>query len=1224
MPGIPSKPNNIPLASSLPKVSFRKVPPHEALLFHISPGIIDSHALPFGYNDGSEYVKPHHYIRYVEPIEGDLKKQVEYDMDEQDQEWLDALNYDRRKDGLDTISYETFEIILDQLEKEWFDLMKRVPPKARHGAGTDTARADDDDTDSEDGEDSKCAICDDGECENSNAIVFCDGCNLAVHQDCYGIPYIPEGQWLCRKCTVSPDRAVSCILCPHEGGAFKQTTTGKWAHLLCAMWIPETGVSNPVYMEPIDSVERIPKARWKLQCYLCRYRMGACIQCDNRSCFTAFHVTCARKAGLLFRTERTRVSHHLYDESDGSDDEGAEVLRACCHRHMPVDMRDQFKVDFGRQAAIDDDRSETSYRASPFVSSRTRELSVESGFGAPLISVSRRSSIVGSHDGAAATSDARSTSKSARAYKKSFKAGPPLVPAYIANRVLEYITRIHLRKKTTAVQLIARYWSLKREARRGAPLLKRLHLEPWTASSQNKEQTDAQKLKKLNFLRSIRGDLERVRMLVEQVRKREKEKLRQAQEIRNSLVEPILFPFHADLRAAIAKFEAVDRYGFFARPVSKVDVPDYYDIVKEPMDWTAIKDKIANKIYENVQEMRQDVLKIASNAMTYNKADTPYHKAATKILKMIPEVFNELAAIETSHLRAYQQQLEQQQTDSAQQQDGDNEKKAEAAPQAVDAETQRQLLDLGLEPPHELVALLRDYHLMDEEEQTGIRQQAYGTHPMPPTVHVKVEEDGHAEKEAAAGQLSSSRQRQVTPIINLMEDFVHQLYVPPPPPPPPAPVSPPSAAANAATAASPQKATRAPRKRKTSDTPAREPIERRSTRRSAVTQAESKPEDAVVVATAASSVRNKRQRAQSSANAAPSGTGPSPDAEADTVKVQATPMSKSLYQPAAKTGEGVQVKDDVGAHDSFLLFNSGWVLPEGSKRHRNAAARPEMIGQRPRKISAPESPAPTGPSLAAEQAASTTPQQQQQRPRSRTAPSSNPRTGTSAPAAKSKQQSSTRRGSRSKKGEKDEAQTQDATLAGSSPLTSDDEAEKSAQAETYGKRKEMAERRSKRTREREVSQLSEAPSEAVVEDAPATLTRRSTRGRTTSVDPSTSPSAPKRPRASPKPETHYTTAPAAGTKVWAKVDTFPHFPAVVVSDESLIPDEVLKGKPDVDGMVAVSFYGGTSKSWGWVSLAKMVPLLVDDAEDDRYLKLAAKKGQTKQVREAFEEAKSAA
>ena len=63
---------------------------------------------------------------------------------------------------------------------------------------------------------------------------------------------------------LSPESPVKCLFCPNSSGAFKQTTSLQWAHLLCAMWIPEVGVSNPVYMEPVDGVERIPKSRWKL------------------------------------------------------------------------------------------------------------------------------------------------------------------------------------------------------------------------------------------------------------------------------------------------------------------------------------------------------------------------------------------------------------------------------------------------------------------------------------------------------------------------------------------------------------------------------------------------------------------------------------------------------------------------------------------------------------------------------------------------------------------------------------------------------------------------------------------------------------------------------------------------------------------------------------------------------------------------------------------------
>lgn len=141
----------------------------------------------YGYINEEPYEKPDAYVRWMQPNEEELSRQVEYDMDEQgrfsrftfisstdihtvasvDMYWLKAYNEERRKQGtLDAISEELFEIVMDRLEKEWFDLSSRIPK-----APVDIRV-----------EDSICEICNDGEAENSNAIVFCDGCNLAVHQ----------------------------------------------------------------------------------------------------------------------------------------------------------------------------------------------------------------------------------------------------------------------------------------------------------------------------------------------------------------------------------------------------------------------------------------------------------------------------------------------------------------------------------------------------------------------------------------------------------------------------------------------------------------------------------------------------------------------------------------------------------------------------------------------------------------------------------------------------------------------------------------------------------------------------------------------------------------------------------------------------------------------------------------------------------------------------------
>ena len=233
------------------------------------------------------------YYRFVEQSTEDLDENIEYDMDEEDYQWLSLVNDDRKNQGLTAVPQAVFEILLDRLEKEC------IFENQMFSEGVDSSNKNMYNID----ENAVCVICNDGECHNTNAILFCDMCNLAVHQECYGVPYIPEGQWLCRRCIESPSRGVDCALCPNKGGAFKRTLDARWAHVICALWIPEVQFSNPVFLEPIDGIKEIPAARWKLTCYVCRKRMGACIQCAKANCYVAFHVTCAQHASLYMKVE---------------------------------------------------------------------------------------------------------------------------------------------------------------------------------------------------------------------------------------------------------------------------------------------------------------------------------------------------------------------------------------------------------------------------------------------------------------------------------------------------------------------------------------------------------------------------------------------------------------------------------------------------------------------------------------------------------------------------------------------------------------------------------------------------------------------------------------------------------------------------------------------------------------------------------------------------------
>lgn len=41
----------------------------------------------------------------------------------------------------------------------------------------------------------------------------------------------------------------------------------------------------------------------------------------------------------------------------------------------------------------------------------------------------------------------------------------------------------------------------------------------------------------------------------------------------------------------------MDRSELFLHPVSKEEVPDYYDVIKEPMTWTQIEEKLDKMMY---------------------------------------------------------------------------------------------------------------------------------------------------------------------------------------------------------------------------------------------------------------------------------------------------------------------------------------------------------------------------------------------------------------------------------------------------------------------------------------------------------------------------------------------------------------------------------------------------------------------------------------------------
>ncbi|CAH0549554.1 unnamed protein product [Brassicogethes aeneus] len=563
--------NNIPLRWNIndcieivPREDFSDEDNHEVKVEAPSEPIpclpTASYKIMEDYNICDAPARPNAYIRFIEKSTEELDGEVEYDLDEEDTAWLSIMNEKRESTGLASVSVDSLELLMDRLEKESYF---QASVNGHTGAVVD--------------DDAVCCICMDGECQNTNVILFCDMCNLAVHQDCYGVPYIPEGQWLCRRCLQSPSRAVDCVLCPNQGGAFKQTDRSQWAHVVCALWIPEVRFANTVFLEPIDSIETIPAARWKLTCYVCKQKgVGACIQCHKTNCYSAFHVTCAQQAGLYMKMDTVK---------DGGDTQPVLVQKiAYCDAHAPAESKGESKKEDPRQKM-----------------QKVRKMLAKKRTSAPVI----------------------------------------LIPTIPPERIQEIGSLVTITKKSQFIQRLIAYWTLKRQFRNGVPLLRRLQSAQGGTRDSNTSNVDTLELcRQLKYWQCLRQDLERARLLCELVRKREKMKLEYTK-VSEKCMKIKLKPLEASLKNVLDLVASKDSNEIFSEPVDLEEVPDYTTVVTDPMDLSTMYKKLDQGLYPDLLSIEKDFNLMIANCLAYNNKDTVFYRAGVKMRDQCAVVFRQ-------------------------------------------------------------------------------------------------------------------------------------------------------------------------------------------------------------------------------------------------------------------------------------------------------------------------------------------------------------------------------------------------------------------------------------------------------------------------------------------------------------------------------------------------------------------------------------------------------
>ena len=134
-----------------------------------------------------------------------------------------------------------------------------------------------------------CSVCLGDQSDDDDEVIECDSCGVSVHETCYGtsgeenqdedhisihsnISSESTEPWFCEPCRRSVKNP-HCELCPNQGGIFKETDSGRWVHMVCALY------TRGVTFENIDSLTTVSLFELNYSLYGSKVRLLKKIHC---------------------------------------------------------------------------------------------------------------------------------------------------------------------------------------------------------------------------------------------------------------------------------------------------------------------------------------------------------------------------------------------------------------------------------------------------------------------------------------------------------------------------------------------------------------------------------------------------------------------------------------------------------------------------------------------------------------------------------------------------------------------------------------------------------------------------------------------------------------------------------------------------------------------------------------------------------------------------------